>query len=130
MKSAYLLNIKSCVKNDVQYFLKTICLTLKALKLYDLVVLRLWDYAKTIFRSGKLQISYAKAEIGPKKTKCVQKCVQQAIKASKQSQPAKPASQPAKPAKPASQQSQPASQQSQSSAPRLGSGVSFRNSGR
>ena len=31
------------------------------------MVLRLWEYAKTILGSGKLQISYGKAEIGPKK---------------------------------------------------------------
>ena len=43
-------------------------------KLYILVVLRLWDYAQTIFRSGKLQISYAKAEIGPQKAEsCAKK---------------------------------------------------------
>ena len=30
-------------------------------------VLKAWDYAQTNFRSEKLQISYAKAEIGPKK---------------------------------------------------------------
>ena len=38
------------------------------IKLYNLVVLKLWDYAQTIFRSGKLNISYARAEIGPNKT--------------------------------------------------------------
>jgi len=29
--------------------------------------MRLWDYAQTILRSGKLQISYAKTEIDPQK---------------------------------------------------------------
>ena len=33
------------------------------------MVLRLWDYAKTILGSQKLQTSYAKPELGPKKPK-------------------------------------------------------------
>ena len=36
-------------------------------KLYNLVVLRLWDYAQTILRSEQLHISYPKPEIGTKK---------------------------------------------------------------
>ena len=38
--------------------------------------MRLWDHAQTIFRSGKLHISYAKAEIGPKKPEIGAKKVQ------------------------------------------------------
>ena len=37
-------------------------------QLYKIVVLKLWDYAQTIFRSEKLQISYLKPEIGTKIT--------------------------------------------------------------
>ena len=33
-----------------------------------MVLLKLWDYAQTIFRSEELQTSYAEAEIGPQKT--------------------------------------------------------------
>ena len=42
--------------------------------------MRLWDYAQTILRSGKLQISYAKAELGPNKSEFCAKNVEKNYK--------------------------------------------------